>query len=78
MPKIYDQNKDPERESRNRGTLGEPDSPEKVQKRNIALVIAAILAIVIVMIFYRVARGDEIQGAATFAEPTTISATAEA
>lgn len=60
MPKIYDQKQDPDRGYKERKTLGEPGQPVKAENRTMILVIVAILAVVIILMVYRMARGEEI------------------
>lgn len=62
MPKIYDQKHDPERGAGGGG-------PAPAQKRTMMLAIVAILAVIIIFMLYRMARGEEFQG--TITQPTT-------
>jgi hypothetical protein len=75
MPKIYDQKQDPDRGAKERSTLS-GGAPEKAQNRNTMVIIAIVLAVVLIILFYRMARGDELVGELSFAEPWAVIATA--
>lgn len=65
MPKIYDQKQDPDRP----GGAG----PAPAQKRTMMLAIVAILAVIIIFMLYRMARGEDLQEAMTHSSPPNIS-----
>jgi hypothetical protein len=72
MPKIYDQKQNPEREPVERSTLGQPGGPLKTEKRGVVLAIVVILAVLILLMVYRMARGEETVDTAALIIPATL------
>lgn len=73
MPKIYDQKLDRDRDMKERATLSS-SAPERSQNRNTLLIVAIVLGVMLVILFYRMASG-EVFGALTSGEPLTITTT---
>lgn len=71
MPKIYDQKQDPDRDMKERPTLSS-GAPDRAQNRTALMVIVAILAVFLIVLFYRMARGEDILAATGLAEPSAI------
>jgi len=71
MPKIYDQKQEPDRERPGNPLKG--PGQEQVKSRGMMLAIAAVVAIIVIIMLYRMARGEELQGAVMQPEPVAVS-----
>lgn len=68
MPKIYDQQKRDPSDVQSGGP-----GQQRTQNRALFLVIAAILAIVIIVMIYRIASGEEASGRLSFQDVQAIA-----